>query len=393
MNLKISKLKTPCYVYSEDMLVGNIQNVKKAFKSRYSNFQLAYSYKTNYANCICSKINELGCYSEVVSDMEYEHAISLGVKPCNIIFNGPCKDMKKAEAMIEQGVKFHIDNIDELLYIEDTFKLTHPVKIGVRLNFDIGVDEVSRFGIDVTGEDFVTLLNVLMRNKNLKVAGIHCHISHARDLESWKARVATMLHYAKKFGVEYVDLGSNMYSEMEESLAKQYADHVPSFDEYAEVICSAFSNAYRSSSVKLILELGTPIVARAIGILAKVENIRQVRGKTFITMNCSKYSLGAIAEVKNVPIQVVQKKNAVRVNDAVFVGNTCVEHDVLHAGFTGEIGVGSKVLFTNCGAYSLVNQPHFINPAIGMIKLAGDTVCVVYKPAEYDDVFGRFIEC
>lgn len=385
----MKKLNTPVYVFDEDKLVSNIEKINSSFIKYYDNFRLAYSYKTNYLNAICKKTEELKCYAEVVSELEYQHALNIGVAPNNIIFNGVTRNIDLAKRKINNGCRFNVDNIDELEKLLNLFD-GKAFKVGVRLNFDIGNDLVSRFGIDVNGDEYLRLLNIMSECHTLKIVGLHCHISKARDLESWKRRVEKMLSIANDFrDLEYIDFGSNMYSEMETSLAKQYADFIPTFEDYAKVVALPFSEKYIGNKrPELILELGTPVVANTIGVLSSVKNIKTVRGQTFITMDCSQFNLGAISLVKNVPVEIIKPYNCYHVENASFVGNTCIEHDILNTGFTGKIGVGSKVLFKNCGAYSLVNEPDFIHAKIPVYNISKQQYeC---KEKTYDEVFGRY---
>ena len=55
---------------------------------------IGYSYKTNYLPSLIKEMSNLGAYAEVVSRLEYDLALKIGVKPNKIIFNGPLKHMK-----------------------------------------------------------------------------------------------------------------------------------------------------------------------------------------------------------------------------------------------------------------------------------------------------------
>lgn len=69
------------YILDTEQFKVNFSELKKAFTDIYSNFNIAYSYKTNYTPKLCGIVNELGGYAEVVSDMELEIALKVGVEP------------------------------------------------------------------------------------------------------------------------------------------------------------------------------------------------------------------------------------------------------------------------------------------------------------------------
>jgi diaminopimelate decarboxylase len=262
------------------------------------------------------------------------------------------------------------------------------------LNFDIGNGVVSRFGFDVNGEDYQKMKQLIKESANLTLVGVHCHISKARELPFWEKRIEGIIKCVndlKASGcmkkVEYIDLGSNLYGSMEPCLAEQFGEYIPTFDDYADVICKPLYHAFRDRLPMLILEPGTPTVANAMGVLATVVGKKTVQGKTFLMMDCSKFNLGAIAGVKNVPIKVYRFSEGEHVENADMVGYTCIEDDVVYHGFTGEIGVGDKVLFKNVGAYSNTFSPQFIMPTIGMVE---DNGKVLKRRDAYKDVFGRY---
>ena len=48
----------------------NFAELKAEFSKIYPDFNIAYSYKTNYTPKLCRIVNELGGFAEVVLDME-----------------------------------------------------------------------------------------------------------------------------------------------------------------------------------------------------------------------------------------------------------------------------------------------------------------------------------
>lgn len=394
-NDKAMNAETPVYVFDKEQFIKNVKDINRAFGIRYPNFRIGYSYKTNYAPAVCRLANKLGCFAEVVSPMEYENARKLGVRYEDIIYNGVIPDVSgKANVAVFGGI-INVDNLAELIELNKRFAfLEVNAKIGVRLNFDIGNGVVSRFGFDVGGEDYQKMKQLVKESSNLTLVGVHCHISKARELQFWEKRVEGIIKYVndlKDSGcmkrVEYIDLGSNLYGSMEPCLAEQFGEYIPTFDDYAAVICKPLYHAFRDRPPMLILEPGTPTVANAMGVLATVVGKKTVQGKTFLMMDCSKFNLGAIAGVKNVPIKVYHFSEGEHVENADMVGYTCIEDDVVYHGFTGDIAIGDKVLFKNVGAYSNTFSPHFIMPTIGMVE---DNGKVLKTRESYKDVFWRY---
>ena len=97
------------YLLDSEQFRKNFLELKATFEEIYPNFNIAYSYKTNYTPKFCKIVNELGGYAEVVSEMEAELAIRCGVNPKRIIWNGPIKNLKKLEEYLLLGVTVNID--------------------------------------------------------------------------------------------------------------------------------------------------------------------------------------------------------------------------------------------------------------------------------------------
>ena len=87
----VEKYQTPLYLLDLDRFSQNYLELEEAYKKRYSNFKIAYSFKTNYTPVICKQARKLGGYAEVVSELEYHMAKRYGFTPSEIIVNGPGK--------------------------------------------------------------------------------------------------------------------------------------------------------------------------------------------------------------------------------------------------------------------------------------------------------------
>lgn len=384
----------PLYVFNQEEFVQNYRELESVFKSIYPKYRICYSYKTNYTPAICSLVKELGGYAEVVSDMEYELARRLGYKPNKIVYNGPSKGTVLEEHLLSGGIN-NIDRIEEavkICEIADKHPNT-PIHTGIRVNFDIDAGYTSRFGVDI---DKVGQILDMLSNHGVKVNGLHCHMSRARGLESWSLRAKTMLDLVNKYelsDIDYISLGSGMNGHMDPELKAQFPV-VSTYEEYGDTVVKQFAAYYEGNINKPILftEPGTTLVSKYVDFLARVEGIKEIRGKRFVLCNCSFHNLGETCQMKNIPIRVfpcgaIQQD----VEDANFVGYTCLEQDVLYRGYTGKIAVGDYVEFGNIGGYSLVDKPPFIQPNCAMISLNGTETKLIKRKETCDDIFNTFI--
>lgn len=73
------------YLLDSEQFQKNFIELRDTFRSIYPNFNIAYSYKTNYTPKFCKLVDKMGGYAEVVSEMEMEIALRCGVKHNRII--------------------------------------------------------------------------------------------------------------------------------------------------------------------------------------------------------------------------------------------------------------------------------------------------------------------
>lgn len=394
------------YIIEPDKFTSNFKKLQDSFSNYYPNTKIAYSYKTNYVPTFCKKVDQLGGYAEVVSSMELELAVKIGVNPHNIFFNGPFKDWDCLENYLRQGITVNVDSYDELQKIvayASTLK-SCTVKIGIRCNFDVHDGVLSRFGFDVTENSFAEIINLVDESKNVKLSGLHCHFA-TRSLECWKNRTQGMLNVIDRFfkhriqDLSHISLGGGMYGPMPDELKVQFPVHIPDFSEYASVAAASFSNFFKDLNCKqkpcLIIEPGTAIVADAMKYVCKVVSIKKVRDRTFISLNGSSYNISPNSNSKNVPIEVFSddaNSRRISVDGAYLCGYTCIEGDYLHTNFNGDVGVNDFIVFDDVGSYSVVMKPPFILPNVSIIEIHPEQLSfkLIKKRETFDDVFSTY---
>lgn len=383
------------YIFNCDEFEENYQDIEETFRKFYSNYQICYSYKTNYTPAICKCVKDLGGYAEVVSDMEYALALKLGYSPDKIVYNGPIKGSYLEHHLLAGGIN-NIDRIEEAQRVCQLAR-KHPqsrIKTGIRVNFDVEAGYTSRFGIDI---DELGEIIEMLKSAHVEVNGIHCHMSRARGIDAWKLRASTMLNLVKHYklvDLDYISLGSGMYGKMDPELQIQFPADAPTYYEYAKIVVSQFAEFYKNAKKKPILftEPGTTLVSKYVDFLGKVIGIKSIRSKEFVLLNCSFHNLGETCQMKNLPIQVFHVGEAPKeMNDATFVGYTCLEQDVLYRNYYGKIAVDDYVLFGNVGGYSLVDKPPFIIPNCPMIVLSKGNTRIIKRQEQMEDVFSTFI--
>ena len=349
------------FVFDGKQFAENISRFTKAFENKFDKFELAYSTKTNPHPIVLHAVKKSGSSIEIVSPYEYRLVKSIGFDDKDIIYNGVIPDYHYKYAVALNGGKVNIENANEFKRIAIMAKSADvKLKVGIRLNVDLfgNCRRVSRFGITPESEEFKECVN--LQNEHCRIAGVHLHVHGGRGLEMWDKRAETVGRIAKELDVEYIDFGSNLFGFMDDRLADQFDEEIPSPEMYADVIHSRLSEIFLSIP-KVIIEPGTPVVANAVSLVGKVENIFKRYDRHYATASCSIYDCGFFhGSDKKVPMDVIHVSSGEQVDKLKIYGYACTEDDILCDSYTGRIAIGDWLVFNNLGAYAYSLSSDFI---------------------------------
>ena len=380
------------YLLDSEQFKKNFLELKDTFQSIYPNFNIAYSYKTNYTPKFCKIVNELGGYAEVVSEMEAELAIRCGVEPTRVIWNGPIKNLDKLKEYIFMGVTVNIDSLSEAEYIRELAdKTDKTLNVGIRCNYDVNDGVVSRFGFDVDGDDFKEVLDIVTQTPNLHFVNFQCHFAK-RQVEYWPARAKGMLDLIDHLGIipERIDIGGGLFGKMEDSLKAQFNAEIPDYKAYAQAAATQFADYFKDRDYKpeLVIEPGSAVVGDCMKFVGTVKTIKNVRGKYIASVLGSQKNISMTGV--NPPMKIIHMSEGEKYTNMDLVGFTCIEGDVLYRNYTGELAVNDAVVISNCGSYSLVMKPPFILPNFPVLDICGENVEVIKRAETFDDIFHTF---
>ncbi|KKK36634.1 diaminopimelate decarboxylase [Mesobacillus campisalis] len=394
------------YLLNVTKLRENYQKIFQAFHSRYENFIIGYSYKTNYLPYLCKELSKMGAFAEVVSRLEYDLAIKIGEDPKRIIFNGPLKTREDVHLALKNESLINIDSFYEIDFIRE-YAADNPrqlIKVGMRLNFDITHNgesphqdgyEVGRFGICVENGNFHKAIHELKAIDNVEVIGLHGHFSTSkREVESYQKITRKLCSLAKEYlrsTIEYIDVGGGIYGELPES----FNLNTPTFDHYAEAICGIMDEEFPTQDSKpiLILEPGISMVANVFTFVSKVIEVKTVRDVYFVLVDGSVHNIKPTMHKNNLPMKMIRQKESAKERGAFhIVGYTCMEKDYLAYEIMGELpDPGDYIIFENVGAYTIVFNPPFIKERPGILAVHDHEVIEVRKQETIKQFFNEEI--
>ncbi|MBX3222043.1 MAG: alanine racemase [Labilithrix sp.] len=391
------------YFVDRAAFVANVERFRAAFQRAYARANLGYSVKTNYLPYFCRQAHALGCYSEVVSEMEYALVRALGVPGDRIIVNGPYKSAAFLRRALDEGAIVNLDAAYEIAALEelaaDGDRSKRPWRLGLRCNVEIGGARVSRFGFDAEGGNLRASAERLRRLPGAELVALHSHVcTRARSVAEYEELADKLIALADDLfgdrGPEMINLGGGFFSEMPEGMRATFGAEIPTFDEYGSALGAKMAKRYGAGGPELVLEPGLAILATAMHFACEVIDIKKLGDRTFVSTSGSIYNIKPTKSRRKLPMRVIHRERApvVECRGADLAGYTCMEDDILHEGFDGPIAVGDVIVFDNVGAYTVVLKPPFIKtcpPVVGYDEASGAFFVVKREEAD-SDVFATF---
>ncbi len=395
------------YLLDLDALEQNYRRLRDAFVDTYASTQLAYSFKTNYTPAICSALKQLGCWAEVVSELEYDIATkTVGFDAASTLVNGPVHEPSFVRRVLLDGALFNLDAW-YLLDVAAQVCRDYPqreFRVGVRLTFPIEEGGFSRFGIESSPENLDRLAAWQQALGNCRIAGFHSHYSNSsRSLTSFRSRVEGLLSASAAFfgpdRPELINIGGGFLGEMPASLAHQYGETPPTFEDYAAQVADAVRRAYPDAGGPMLLaEPGTAIVANTMVFVCRVLEVKNLGGRRLALIDGSKNNVKFKKQGETLPIEIVREPDASTRSSPAdeaptfdVVGNTCIEKDVLCSSVPGTIASGDYIVFQYAGGYSHVLKQPFIHPCQPIYATQKGTTRLVKRKETVEDILATYL--
>ena len=128
--------------------------------------------------------------------------------------------------------------------------------------------------------------------------------------------------------------------------------------------------------------------------MVQVVSIKKINKIFYVNTTGSKYNMNPSPNRINSPTQILNfnSKDSYNIKNAKLCGYTCIESDIIHNNFNGDISIGDLIIFKEVGSYSVVMKPPFILPDVAIIKLDNKSkeFCIVREKQTFDDIFNNF---
>jgi diaminopimelate decarboxylase len=390
---------SPLFVVSRTRLGEEFHAFRDAFRVRYPQTEVAYSYKTNYLTAIRAALHEEGAWAEVVSGLEYEMARRLGVPGERIVFNGPYKRDEELRRAVSEGAFINVDSFDELSALEEAAAAVGRVPaMGLRVTVRATPVPWEKFGFSVEAGLADEACRRAATSRHLRLAGLHMHLgTDLTDAASYgtaiEGLVPLLQRYEKKHGVrwEQLDLGGGFPNRHRYVRGRAGMTPEQVFPAFAEAAVKPLAAALRKlrSRPRLVLEPGRAVVEHPVFLLSTVVAAKRLPGgaKAAVLdagvhlLPTAYYTALDVAPAETAPLSV---------EEVTLFGPLCMQVDCLAAGLRlPPLRRGTHLVVKNCGAYADSQSMQFIHARPAVVMVSGRRADLVRDAETVDDFIRR----
>lgn len=383
---------TPLYVVDKARLLGNYHRFIESFRRYYPNVEVDYSYKTNPLPGVLSVLSEAGAGAEVISPFELWLALSLGVPPEKITFNGPAKTVDGIETAVSNGIKLiNVDNPDEIETVQRfAAKYDRVQPVGVRVTTSVGWS--SQFGLSIKTGAARKAFEEAHRADKLEACSLHIHLGTGiKDPRTYRQAVQEVLEFGASLQTDlgatlrYLDFGGGFGVRTVRSytsndlrlIANGYSPTVidisaaPEIEEYAKIIGELLNQSWptrEGASPTVMFEPGRSITSDAQSLLLGVLAVKPHESGHYNAILDGGLNVAQPASFEIHEALPASQMNSAPTHRFNLCGPLCHPADVV--GWQKHmpmLEVGDVVALMDAGAYFVSNQMHFSNPKVAAV--------------------------
>ena len=387
----INSYKTPFYVYSQNEIIKNYNNLKDNLSA-----EIFYAVKANSNQAILKLLNNCGSGADVVSKGELKRSLEAGFEPNKIIFEGVGKSKEDIEYAVNKNIRLiNVESINELLIINEIGeRLNKRINIGLRLNPDIDAQTDSKISTgkktDKFGIGIQNLNNVLLKIQSFKkinMIGISCHIgSQIKEVKIFEKIFNIMKSSAsnclsKNIKIEFVDLGGGF--------GVNYEEKNNNLD--IATIGKLSKSIFKDQPYNISFEPGRYIVAKAGIIITKILTIKENGGINFLITDAGMQTLlrPAIYGAKH----RIQALNNTKNKNTLYTiaGPICESSDIITKDiFLPEQQIENFLAILDTGAYGSVMASNYNSRGIPAELLVNyNDYAVIHEEEEIEQIIKR----
>lgn len=402
---------TPLHVCNAQRLRDNVAQL--------AGVELFYSYKTHPVPAILRQLHAQGVGAEVISELELDLALRLGVPPERIIYNGPAKSDRSLRTAIERGILLlNLNHREELPRIAARARSAgRSVSLGIRVNSSAGWSW--QFGTPMAGGEALALFGEALATPEVSVEGLHSHrgvlLHDAASLEGFVDEVlafADELHARFGWSPKILDLGGSLaiptvrsLTSRDRRMSQTFGVEIGGPDVAQQLTLRAYATIIRERVTahyarvgralpRLVVELGRAVTGNAQLLLTRVVTLRDGGDAPTMAILDAGINIAGILRGERHQLFRVAGAPARETRSYRLVGPICQPGDVIvNAVRLPTLAEGDVLAIMDSGAYFEPDSTVFSFARPGTLLVDGATVTVARRAETLDDVTARDAGC
>lgn len=395
---------TPLYVTSEDRIRENFRRLAGALTAHYPKVRVLYAAKANGNLAVFKILASLGAGADVFSAGEFALALTAGMRPELLLFNGSSKTPADLALAVEKGIRVSVDSPDELRQLDRVAGAAgRTVDIAFRVNPAITVPThpkiatglaTSKFGIPAGA--ILDAYREALALEHVNPTGIHCHIgSQILAVEPFAREVEVLIDVAG----DLIDIGVNLsFIDIGGGLGIPYqreTDRAPTPEEYAGAVMPVFLRGIKELGIEpeLWVEPGRWLVADSTILLTRVNSVKTAH-KAFANVDAG-FNLLVRPTMYDSYHAVVaaNKADAPAVREYSVTGPICETGDILAKDrMLPELAAGDIIAVLDAGAYGFAMSSQYNSrPRCAEVLLAGEKTALMRRAETIGDLTAAMV--
>jgi diaminopimelate decarboxylase len=390
---------TPLYVTDEQKILENYRRFLAALTRHYPPVQILYAAKANGNLAILQTLAREGAGADVFSSGELHLALTAGMKPEHLLFNGSSKTPEDLRLAVEKKVRISLDSVDELrqlnavakeegAMIEVSFRVNPALEVPTHPKIATGL-KTSKFGIPA--DQILDAYREARDAGNVVPVGMHCHIgSQILDVEPFAKAADVMVQVARQvtdLGIQlsFLDIGGGLGIPYQRTV-----DLAPTPEEYADTVMPVFLDGIRECGIspELWVEPGRWLVGESTLLLTRVNSVKRTH-KTFANVDAGFNLLARPVMYDSYhEVVVADKADAPAAEAYTVTGPICETGDILaHDRMLPTVEAGDLIAVLDAGAYGFsMSSQYNSRPRCPEVMVSGEHAGLMRRGETIDDL-------
>lgn len=406
---------SPLYVLDEARLEANARRFLATPPSAKAGCEVYSSYKTNPVPQVLKKLHAQGVKAEAASPYELWLALELGVKPPNIVYDGPAKTPESLALAIDRRVGLiNLNGREEIALVAALARARHlRPRVGIRVVVPGG--RAGQFGERIETGAAMEAFRQARACPELDVVAMHSHVNgELATREALESFVGALLAFSDRLrgelglALEVLDVGGNLACRTssrllprERQLAVTFGrepsprpmESLLSIDGYVAQLVGQVERHAAEQGVprpRIFIEPGRAMTSDTMMLLCRVLSVRgrEPSGLTWAVLDAGINVAEPVPNEFHQLFAVQPRGQATRVYR--LTGPTCTLGDQLYPAWRlPELEPGDALAIMDAGAYFVPLATCFSFPRPGVVSVKDGEVEVLRRPETFEDLVAR----